>query len=288
MTRTNAGQLELRLSHAFGAEQFGTVSVWFYDSIISCYGGLTVENTAKAKLAALGVQDWDSKKYYYATYTTNGTVSTRAKNWHLFSITCTPTNHLIALDGNVIFEGTNDNIGFNKIMITTSGPGGSGSYYYDDLSITSLCLPMIVIEPQDQSVPIGANAAFSITALGEGQLGYQWQFNGTNLAGATGTSLTITNVQLENAGNYIVVVSNEYYSVTSRVATLAIIGPIITTQPQSQAVPLGTNAVFCVVATNQGILSYQWQFNDVNIGGATNAVLVITNAQPDVAGVIIV
>ena len=49
-----------------------------------------------------------------------------------------------------------------------------------------------------------------MTAAGTAPLGYQWQFSGTNLAGATGSSLTLSNVQPAQAGNYAVQVTNAY------------------------------------------------------------------------------
>jgi len=57
-------------------------------------------------------------------------------------------------------------------------------------------------------------------------LSYQWWFNATtNLAWATNASLTITNAQSMNAGNYTVVVTNPHGSATSAVATLTVVAP---------------------------------------------------------------
>jgi len=71
-------------------------------------------------------------------------------------------------------------------------------------------------------------------------LSYRWQFNGTNLAGATNVSLTITNVQATNTGNYSVVVTNVAGNVTSSNAVLALLtAPAITQQPTNQTVIQG-------------------------------------------------
>src|ERR1035441_7789453 len=79
--------------------------------------------------------------------------------------------------------------------------------------------PSIVTQPASLAVNAGATAAFSVTASGAPPLGYQWQFSGTNLPGnlpgATGTSLTLANVQAGNAGSYSVRVSNAFGSVVS-------------------------------------------------------------------------
>ena len=58
---------------------------------------------------------------------------------------------------------------------------------------------------------------------GDGPLSYQWFYDQTNaIAGATGSSLFLSNVQLTAAGNYSVVVSNVYGSVNSEDARLTV------------------------------------------------------------------
>lgn len=70
---------------------------------------------------------------------------------------------------------------------------------------------------------------------------YQWQFNATNaLTRATNAFLTITNAQSTNAGNYSVVVTDSFGSVTSVVATLTVAaGP----PPTLGITASGTNAI---------------------------------------------
>ena len=83
--------------------------------------------------------------------------------------------------------------------------------------------PSITQQPANQTVLVGSDAIFSVAADGCPSVSYQWYFNGTDLlAGATNTSLTLTNVQLTNAGNYSVIVTNAVGSVTSSNAILAI------------------------------------------------------------------
>ena len=57
-------------------------------------------------------------------------------------------------------------------------------------------------------------------------------------------------------------------------------GLSITTQPQSQSVAAGSNALFTVAAAGAAPLSYQWQFNGGAIAGATNTNLALANVQP--------
>jgi hypothetical protein len=58
--------------------------------------------------------------------------------------------------------------------------------------------------------------------------------------------------------------------------------PVITNQPQTQTVPVGSNVTFAVGATGTGSLLYQWQkyvatFTD--LPNRTNATLLLTNVQ---------
>jgi hypothetical protein len=50
---------------------------------------------------------------------------------------------------------------------------------------------------------------------GTAPVSFQWRFGGADIPGATGSSLTVTNVQLVNEGNYSVLVSNVVASVLS-------------------------------------------------------------------------
>jgi len=82
-------------------------------------------------------------------------------------------------------------------------------------------LPIITAEPVDKSVSLGEGAAFSVTATGN-FLSYQWKFNGTPIPSATSPTLTITNCQVANAGDYSVVVSNPAGPVPSDAAHLTV------------------------------------------------------------------
>ncbi|MBI2949736.1 MAG: VCBS repeat-containing protein [Verrucomicrobia bacterium] len=86
----------------------------------------------------------------------------------------------------------------------------------------AIAQPAITRQPADQSVSLGANVTFQITATGAAPLNYQWHFNETEMSGATNRSLILTNVQLPNAGGYRVVVTNVAGSRTSGVAKLVV------------------------------------------------------------------
>ena len=143
----------------------------------------------------------------------------------------------------------------------------------------------ITTQPQSQSVAAGSNALFTVAATGTAPLGYQWQFNGIAVAGATNTNLALDNVQTANGGSYTVVVTNSAGSATSAVAVLTVIvPPTITTQPLSQNATQGTSVTFTVATSGTAPFSYQWQFNSSNISGATASSYTLANVQLTSAG----
>jgi phospholipase/lecithinase/hemolysin len=81
---------------------------------------------------------------------------------------------------------------------------------------------VITKQPTNQTASLFADATFRVSATGTAPLSYQWRFNDADLIGMTKTSMTITDVQRTNAGNYSVAVTNLSGSVTSQVATLTI------------------------------------------------------------------
>jgi DNA-binding beta-propeller fold protein YncE len=132
---------------------------------------------------------------------------------------------------------------------------------------------------------------FSVTAAGTPAPTYQWNLSGTSIAGATGASYTISNVQSSNAGAYTVTVTNSVSSVTSNAATLTVtpgavtsVAPTITSQPASVTVAAGSAAIFSVTATGTPAPTYQWKQNNAPISGATGASYTISTAQSSNSG----
>jgi hypothetical protein len=61
-----------------------------------------------------------------------------------------------------------------------------------------------------------------VSAIGVPTPEYRWRKNGTNIAGATNSSYSITSVATNDAGTYSVVVTNSAGSVTSSGAVLGV------------------------------------------------------------------
>jgi uncharacterized repeat protein (TIGR02543 family) len=91
--------------------------------------------------------------------------------------------------------------------------------------------PAITSQPTNQTAVASSNVTFTVTATGFAPLAYRWQFNGTNLTGATATNYSLTGAMAANAGNYTVVVSNSIGSVTSSVVVLTVTRATPTVSP---------------------------------------------------------
>ncbi|PWU15850.1 MAG: hypothetical protein C5B50_14840 [Verrucomicrobia bacterium] len=61
--------------------------------------------------------------------------------------------------------------------------------------------------------------------------------------------------------------------------TVAAMAPAIITHPRSQSILPGASAVFTSLAVGDAPLGYLWQSNGISLAGATNASLIISNAQ---------
>ena len=173
---------------------------------------------------------------------------------------------------------------------TDTGVAGTG-WWVDSIAITapSCCVdvqsPTILTQPQSTSVPASSPANFFVAASGAAPLSYQWFFNSNVLSGATATNYFIASVDATNLGTYFVIVTNDYGSVTSSVATLSFVTPpVITTNPASLTIVSGGTANFSVAVTGSAPLVYQWQFNSTNIPGATTNSYSLPGATTNNAG----
>jgi len=88
--------------------------------------------------------------------------------------------------------------------------------------------PVITRQPSSQTMPdnAGSNVTFSVNAIGSFPLVFEWQKGGASLPGGTNDSYTVTNATLATAGDYRVVITNAYGSITSSVAVLTVLGSL--------------------------------------------------------------
>jgi hypothetical protein len=143
--------------------------------------------------------------------------------------------------------------------------------------------PTITSQPQSVTVSAYGNATFNVTASGTAPLSYQWSFNGTDIAGATLSSMTITNVVQTNLGTYAVAVGNALGATTSSNAVLSMY-PFLAGPFSGLVTDWGFTNTLSVGAWGTGPLSYQWFDNGVAIPNATNSTLTLASVQFTNAG----
>ena len=180
------------------------------------------------------------------------------------------TSTSLVIPANTLLPGTGYRVSvfFGKVaqLDTTSYPGavgyaGYGMTTYMNVSTTGIASPPnVTTQPQAQTVAVGQNTTFTVVASGGLPISYQWWKGGAMLSGQTNTTLSLTNVQPADAGNYYVQVGNPSGTVNSQTAVLTIAqSPTITAQPQNQTVNVGGSATFTSSATGTPTPSLQWQ-----------------------------
>jgi hypothetical protein len=211
-------------------------------------------------------------------------------------------------DGTNIANATNATLTMTDLQITNDGvytvivSNLAGVTTSSNAVLTVGNAPSISVQPQSQEVGQGSNVTFTVSVTGTAPFSFQWSLGGVALAGSTNSALTLTNVQSATAGAYAVTVSSPFgTSVSSNVTLTVDLFPVIETQPQSQALLVGTNVTFSVnvegsvlpsvssgtlqlwlkadagVVTNSAGQVSQWQDQS---GNANHASQSVANNQP--------
>ncbi|MGH7978086.1 MAG: LamG-like jellyroll fold domain-containing protein, partial [Limisphaerales bacterium] len=141
-------------------------------------------------------------------------------------------------------------------------------------------------DPQSIAVDGGSAATFDPIAIGSTPLSYQWYSNAVAVAGATGSILTFTATPSANDSTYYVIVTNNFGSTTSQVATLTVYNAlVINSAPMSIGRYVGSYAAFHVTASGTSPINYQWSVSAdggntfTTIAGATNESYWLSNVQ---------
>jgi hypothetical protein len=283
---TNVTAIAAGKSHSMALRGDGTVFAWGDNA----YGKTNVPPTATNVVAIAAGQDhcvalrrdgtvvvWGGN---YASQTNlpsdlTNVVAIAAGSLH--SVALRPSGFLAAWGDDTYGQTEVPGLGGNI------GIAGGGSH---GLAIMADGFPIIEVQPLSQSPFISKSATLQILASGTPQPTFQWQREGTNIPGATASSLVFNNVQASSAGTYRVIVTNLLGSVVSSNASLTPVGasPIVITTPQDAVTICGEGARFSVSADGTPPFAYQWQFNGTPIPGATRTTLVLTNVNSSQAG----
>ena len=123
--------------------------------------------------------------------------------------------------------------------VVVSDYSGSITSATAQLTISGASPPVLLTQPQSRLVNQGEMASFNVAVSGTPPFTYRWRLQGTNLADGFAATYNISNTQPTNTGNYSVVVSNDFGSVTSADAILAL--PFVDTF-EAQPLTVITNA----------------------------------------------
>ena len=130
--------------------------------------------------------------------------------------------------------------------------------------------PTITTNPTNQTVTAGQSATFTAAASGNPAPTVQWQVSTdggntfSNIANATGTTLSVPTSPAQNGNEYQAVFSNSVGTVTTTPATLTVdYAPTITSSPTNTTVNAGQTVTFSASASdgNPTPTTVQWQVN---------------------------
>ena len=178
-----------------------------------------------------------------------------------------------------VTEVTSAKAGDYQVVVMSSGDATVSA----PATLTVLLPAQIVTQPVSQSVSPGATVILGVNAVGVGTLRYQWRFNGFPLSGETLQTLNLPGIQLEQAGSYTVVVTDDIGPATSAPATVIVkVKPFFFIQPESRIAVQGDTIVLTSLAGPQHPtlpVSYRWRKATSFLSGQTNSALILTNVQ---------
>jgi Immunoglobulin I-set domain len=157
-----------------------------------------------------------------------------------------------------------------------------GSATSREARATVMLPPSIVTQPVPVTQYQGFNATFTIKAAGTGPLTYRWKKDGTIIKTTTTPTLSLTNLQLTQAGSYSVEVANAVKTIQSDAVPLdvqIVPSPVVTNhvprsgQAKDKVAVIGSNLQFAKSATLSGtpVGFVVTTNNDVVVTSPTNA-----------------
>jgi hypothetical protein len=121
-----------------------------------------------------------------------------------------PLSYQWRKNGGNIAGATGSSLALNNVATSDAGSytvqvsnsAGSATSANATLTVNALVtVPSITTQPASQTVTAGANVTFTVGANGTAPLSYQWRKNGTDLIGATDSSLVRNNITSADAGS---------------------------------------------------------------------------------------
>src|SRR5665811_2479886 len=148
---------------------------------------------------------------------------------------------------------------------------------------TSSVTPLVSIAASTTSICAGSSITFTATPTNGGATPtYQWQVNGTNVSGQTGTTFTTTALNNNDAVT-VVMTGNAGCTTTPTATSNAItvttssVTPSVSIAASTTSICAGSSITFTATPTNGGsVPTYQWQVNGTNVPAATSSTYTTT------------
>lgn len=201
---------------------------WNADAGTYTWNSGLVPAVGQWSFVALVVTSTNATLYVMSSNSVQSAVLVRAHANQSFSVATLIGNDSLDVNGARVFDGTVDDVAvFNRALtrdaVATLYSAGSG---------ISVFPPTIISHPQSTNLYEFQTAQFSVTASGTEPIGYRWMrgvnptftnlVNGGKISGVNSNTLSISNLALDDAADYVVVVTNAYGSTTSSVAFLTV------------------------------------------------------------------
>ena len=172
------------------------------------------------------------------------------------TISATSSGSITATVPSTVAYGTN-----YRIRVVSSNPVQKGERNNSNILVNSL--PSFLSQPINKAVCINTNTSFT-SAVSSNSSTAQWYFNSSPVSTATAITLPLPAVQLSNAGNYYLSVTNSCGTSNSNTVTLSVNNPSVIVSGL-QSICTGQSTTL----TAAGAVNYSW-----NTGANTASVSV--------------
>lgn len=187
-----------------------------------------------------------------------------------------PFSYQWSFESEQIADGTNSTLLLANVQPRHSGDysvvvfSAAGAVISSNAHLTVLMPPTITAAPTNIFVrftnPSGTtNVSFRVTATGAAPLAYQWFYNGSAIAHATNSVLTLSNATVSAAGTYTVEVGDSSgWSYASARLTI-VVNPVFIEHPQSHVAVERDTVTFRVKIAGTEPFGYRWRRNGLPV-----------------------
>ena len=147
------------------------------------------------------------------------TAKTAVLTWNISS--SNPATALATLSGSTLNISA---LSAGTSLITVTASDTNGNVAQGSFTVTtSANSPTITSQPVSQTITAGSSVVFTTAIISSAGASYQWNFNGTAIAGATSSTYLIQAAGSSKAGNYTCTITNAAGTTTTSPASLSVI-----------------------------------------------------------------